>query len=463
MLPSSALYFTSLGLCACVLAVLSFRADRFLGWIVLFALCVNVSGATAIGWWAERVHGRNYMSPDEVGYLWEGERLLLARRTGDTSFVRATVGIFAPINGAVMAVAGPGYKPMRVTTALVGAIGVAAAFWLALLLYRSQVTARIAAFLCATSPLMILFSWSDLRERWIATAATLVLVAGVLTIQRPTVRRVLGLMAAVWILTELRHYWGTLAAYLVIAGSLLFGAPRWSRRIGNTAIVATAMGLALWVVTESFLGLGIRHETVRKYIAVAPTEAGQSGSARASTSDSPGAQPGSRSTAASMRNGAAADAGRAIPYSGPTLGVPAPARRPTLKELAGNLMFVLFGRVRARVDGGQFASVFLLPEALWSVLLIPLAVAGFVVAVRRGQLAVLIPAAYVAAIMALFTWVHGEEWTTYRFRNLYWPELLVLVAGGVTWAYEWWAARRSQAAVSHTGHAPGTAGAARTS
>ena len=462
MLPSSALYFTFLALCACVLAVLSFRADRFLGWIVLFALVVNVSGATAIGWWAERVHGRNYTSPDEVGYLWEGERLLLARRTGDTSFVRATVGIFAPINGAVMAVAGPGYKPMRVTTALVGAIGVAAAFWLALLLYRSQATARIAAFLCATSPLMILFSWSDLRERWIATAATLVLVAGVLTIQRPTVRRVLGLMAAAWMLTELRHYWGTLAAYLVIAGSLVFGA-RWPRRIANTAIVAAAMGLALWVVTETFLGLGIRHETVRKYVAIAPTERGQQSPSTAATATPPAAQTDFRGTSPSPRVTAAGDARAALPYSGPTLGVPAPAQRPTLKELAGNLMFVLFGRVRARSDGGQFASVFLLPEALWSVLLIPLAIAGLVVAVRRGQLAVLIPAAYVAAIMALFTWVHGEEWTTYRFRNLYWPELLVLVAGGVSWAYEWRAARRPQASVSHTGHAPGTAGAARTS
>jgi hypothetical protein len=106
------------------------------------------------------------------------------------------------------------------------------------------------------------------------------------------------------------------------------------------------------------------------------------------------------------------------------------------------LRFVLFGRVRARSDGGQFSSVFLLPEALWSVLLIPLAAVGILAGLRRGQLAVLIPAAYIGAIMALFTWLHGEEWTTYRFRNLYWPVLLILVAGGITWVYEWWAARR---------------------
>jgi hypothetical protein len=40
--------------------------------------------------------------------------------------------------------------------------------------------------------------------------------------------------------------------------------------------------------------------------------------------------------------------------------------------------------------------------------------------------------------MALFTWVHGEEWTTYRFRNLYWPVLLIFVAGGLSRTYDWW-------------------------
>ena len=98
------------------------------------------------------------------------------------------------------------------------------------------------------------------------------------------------------------------------------------------------------------------------------------------------------------------------------------------------MAFVLFGRVHARADGGQFASLFLLPEALWSFLLLPLAVAGVLVAIRRGHLAVLIPAAYVAAIMAVLTWLRGEEWSTYRFRNLYWPVLLILVAGGISWA-----------------------------
>jgi hypothetical protein len=356
--------------------------------------------------------------------------------------VRSTIGIFAPINAVVIMVAGPGYTPMRVTTAVVGSIGVATAFWLAMLLYGSVPTARLAAALCATSPLLILFSWADMRERWISTAALLVLIAAVLTIQRPTWRRVLGLMASVWILTELRHYWGTILGYVVIAGSLLSGAPDWHRRLVNTAIVTGAVGLALWIVTQTFLGIGIRYETVRKYVAVPQREAPSASVRPTARIPIPGSLPReSRSAAPADPDGKVP-----MPYGGPTIGEPQPATRPdSVGELLHNLRFVLFGRVRARPDGGQFASLFLLPEARWSILLIPLAVGGVLVGIRRGQLAVLMAAAYVGAIMALFTWVHGEEWTTYRFRNLYWPVLLILAAGGISWAVEWLRARPGRA------------------
>ncbi|MEO8077440.1 MAG: hypothetical protein ABI818_14010 [Acidobacteriota bacterium] len=484
MLPSPALYYTCLAICAAILLFLSFRTDRILGWIIVFALFVNVTGAVLTGWWVQRMHGREYSGADEVSYQWDGGRMLTAWRTGDTSYVRSTVGIFAPINAVVIAVAGPGYTQMRVATAIVGAIGVATAFWLAMLLYGSAWTARLAAALCATSPLLILFSWADLRERWIATAALLVLIAGVLTIQRPTWRRALGLVASVWILTELRHYWGTILGYIVIAGSLLIGAPLWQRRIVNTAIVTVAVGLGLWIVTETFLGLGIRHETVRKYVAVPESEqrlavgpngvldtplSGADPAANGAVGGSGGPAGSGAATIppGSRRPGVASviDGRAPVPYSGLTIGEPRLATRPeNVGELLRNLRFVLFGRVSARADGGQFASLFLLPEALWSGLLLPLAAAGVFAGVRRGQLAVLIPAAYVAAIMALFTWLHGEEWTTYRFRNLYWPMLLILVAGGISWGAEWWHARSgaSKSAALRTDRATSTAGTAHT-
>lgn len=447
MLPSPGLYFAFLAVCAAVLALASFRHDRLLGWIVIFALSVNFIGAGLMGWWVQRVHGREYSGGDEVSYQWEGQRLLASWRTGDTSYVRATVGIFAPINAAVISVAGPGYTPMRLTTALVGAIGVAAAFWLAMLLYRSVMTARIAAFLCATSPLLILFSWANLRERWIGTAVLLAMIAAMLTILRPTWRRVAALIASVWLLTELRHYWGTLVGYLVIAGSLFFGASRWPRRLLNTAIVTIAVGCALWAVTETFLGLGIRHETVVRYV---PTVASQPASAREGPPPSVDPSLTTPSAGTAQPSAVAAAEKPAVPYSGPTLGESQAAPRPTPSVLIGNASFILFGRVHARADGGQFASVFLLPEALWSVLLFPLALVGVLVAVRRGNLAVLIPAAYVGAIMAVLSWLRGEDWSTYRFRNLYWPVLLILVAGGITWTYEWWIAHRQAAGAART-------------
>jgi hypothetical protein len=130
--------------------------------------------------------------------------------------------------------------------------------------------------------------------------------------------------------------------------------------------------------------------------------------------------------------------------------------------LLGNLSFVLFGRVHGRADGGQFASLFLLPEALWSIVLLPFAITGVLVAVGRGQFAVLIPAAYTVIIMLVLSWLHGDEWSTYRFRNLYWPVLLIFVAGGMTWAYEWWRTRRHarRPDPSRAEHAARTPGAA---
>jgi hypothetical protein len=422
VLPSPALYFVFIVICAAVLAVMMFRTDRILGYIVIAALAVNFTGAGLMGWWAQRVHGRQYTATDEVAYQWEGQRLLTAWRTGDTSYVRGTVGIYALINAGVIAAAGPGQTPMRITTALVGAVGVSAAFWLALLLYRSVLTARIAALLCATSPLLILFSWVNLRDRWIGTAALLVLIAALLTIERPTWRRGLALIASVWFLAELRHYWGALLGNVAIAGSFLAAPGRWPHRVARAAIVATTVWLALWAVTGTLLGVDFRRETGRKYVTLP-------NAAPAVTSPRVLAPPPSQPSEP--------PAGKPhIPDSGPTLGEARAATWPTLPELRNNVSFILFGRVRAHADGGQYAARFLLPEALWSVLLLPLAVAGVVRALRQGQTAVLIPAAHVVGVMALFAWLHGDEWTTYRFRNVYWPVLLIFAAGGLSWSYE---------------------------
>jgi hypothetical protein len=422
MLPSFILYLAILSACAALLAFRSYRADRVLGVIVVGALAVNLAGAGLMGWWVHTVHGREYTAADEITYQREGRRLLRAWRTGD-SFVRSTVGIYAPINAGVIAVAGPGQTQMRMTTAVVGAAGVAAAFWLAMLLYRDVDTARLAALLCATSPILILYSWANLRDRWIGTGAVLVLVATVLVVQRWTWRRAACLVLSVFLLAELRHYWGTLLGWLAVIGYLAFSSAPWRQRLIYTVTLALLVGLALDVVTGTFLATSMRNESATRYVTVTPT-LDANGNPIASDLADP------------------AD-------SGPTLGEAQAATIPSdWRELARNLRFVLFGRVYPRADGGQYASKLLLPEALWSFLLLPLAAAGLIAALAAGQRVALVPAAYIAVIIAVLSWLRGDDWNTYRFRGLYWSVLLVFASGGLSALYRYSRARRQPQAAA---------------
>lgn len=424
MLPSFTLYLVLLSACAILLVIRSYRVDRVLGVIVVGALAVNLTGAGLMGWWVKTVHGRQYTAADEISYQREGARLLRAWRTGD-SFVRSTVGIYAPINAGVIAIAGPGQTQMRMTTAIVGAAGVAVAFWLAVLLYRDVHTARLAALLCATSPLLILYSWANLRDRWIGTGAVLVLVATVLVVQRWTWWRAVGLVLSVLLLAELRHYWGTLLGWLAVIGYLAFSGAPWRGRLIHTAALALMVGIALDVVTGTFLATSMRNESATRYVTVAPK---------------PTTDASEQAIAPDMTDPAG---------SGPTLGEAQAATIPTdWREFARNLRFVLFGRVYARVDGGQYASKLLLPEALWSFLLLPLAVAGFISAFAAGQRVVLIPAAYISVIIAVLSWLRGDDWNTYRFRGLYWSVLLVLAAGGLAAFYRHFRRRRQPPAAA---------------
>jgi hypothetical protein len=435
MFPSFVAYLGILSACAIVLARRSFAVDRVLGWIVIGALAVNLAGAGLMGWWVHTVHGREYTAADEMSYQREGGQLLRAWRSGD-AIVRTTVGVYAPINAVVIAVAGPGQTQMRMMTAIVSAAGVAASFWLAMLLYRDLNTARLAAFLCATSPLLILYSWANLRDRWISTAAVLVLVATVLVVQRWSWRRAAWLVLSVFVLAALRHYWGALLGWIAIIGYLAFSTLPWARRLGHTAALAFMIGIALETITGTFLAVSMRHETVTRYVAITPSPArdprGESGSA----------------PEADMRIGTTG-APAEIADSGPTLGEARVATIPTdWRELARNLRFVLFGRVYARADGGQYASKLLFPEALWSFLLMPLAVGGLIAALSAGQRIVLVPAAYIAVMIAILTWLRGDDWNTYRFRGLYWSVLLVLAAGGFSLVSHYFRDRRQPQAGS---------------
>src|SRR4051794_4417330 len=265
MLPGKIFYFIALASCAAALLSRAFRVDRVLGWIVVLSLAANLSGAALMGWWVQRMHGRPYTAGDEVGYQMEGERLLRSWR-GGPAFVRATVGIYAPINAVVIAIAGPGQTQMRVLTAIVGVAGVGAVYWLAMLLFASVPPARLAALLSATSPLLILYSWANLRDRWIGVAAVVVLIATVRLIERWSWERLFVLSCAVLFLAELRHYWGALLGWFAVIGYLAFSRGAWRPRLLHTVAVAAAVGTMLAYVTGAFLATSMRGENARRYV-----------------------------------------------------------------------------------------------------------------------------------------------------------------------------------------------------
>jgi len=259
----------------------------------------------------------------------------------------------------------------------------------------------------------------------------------VLLLERFSWLRLIALGVALVVLGELRHYWGALLGWISIAGYILFAAPPLRARAMYATAVVLVVGTALWISTDTFLAYSMRGETAMRYVSSPPAAPSDSPQAPASPGGAAGSgEAGSRAKTGSTAQAGASEADEAMPWSGPALGVPVPARPATLREALGNLRFVLFGRVRPRPDGGQFASKFLLPEALWSYLLFPIALAGFIEALRRGRRAAWVPAAYAGALIGVLTYLRGDDWNTYRFRGLYWTVVLVFAAGALAFIYE---------------------------
>jgi hypothetical protein len=433
MFPSLLLYYVLLAACAALLVWRCARIDRALAGIVLVALLINVTGAAAMGWWVRHKHGREYTAGDEISYQWEGARLLRSWRTGH-GFVRGTVGAYAPINGVVIAIAGPGQTQMRVTTAVVGAAGVASVYWLAFVLYGRRTTARVAAFLAMTSPLLILYSLANLRDRWIGLAAVLTVIALIKIMDRWSWLRLAAVFATLLALGELRHYWAAILGWLSLPAYVALAQSPWRKRMAEFGVLFIVVGIALWIVTGSFFAYASRRESATRYVSVSPGAANEQAAKRDGLPQRGGADRDAREHGSGDEE---QELNGPPPFSGETLGRAEAATRPAgVREVLGNLWFVLFGRVHARPDAGQYASKLLLPESLWSFVLLPLAVGGFLLALASGRRAALVPAAYIAAIIAILTWLRGDDWNTYRFRGLYWSMLLVFAAAGVVWVID---------------------------
>jgi hypothetical protein len=103
--------------------------------------------------------------------------------------------------------------------------------------------------------------------------------------------------------------------------------------------------------------------------------------------------------------------------------------------LAKNLRFVLVGRFVANGQAGRLSEWITTPEWLLNLILLPLAVWASVKAVRHRDEVVLITGTFVVAMIALLVVTHGDDWTTYRFRTIYWPAYLVIAGVGIEELY----------------------------
>jgi hypothetical protein len=65
----------------------------------------------------------------------------------------------------------------------------------------------------------------------------------------------------------------------------------------------------------------------------------------------------------------------------------------------------------------------------------PLVCWVFVSSVLRRQVLPLLPIAFVAALIVILAYTHGDDWTTLRFRVMYWPMYLMLAAAGAVQLY----------------------------
>jgi hypothetical protein len=239
------------------------------------------------------------------------------------------------------------------------------------------------------------------------------LVGAVALLERWNGRRLALFAASLVLLGELRHYYAAMIGWIAIMVAGVWPEWTWRDRVWRLSALVLAVGLALQVVTGTFLASGMRFETVMRYVRLSDDGAG---TAAAKAGGYRIGETGGRSEAVADRSvgGWARSAG-----------------------------FVLFGRFEPLGSAGEVMAVAFAPEWLLSFLLIPLAIVAVWHALRQHQWLIVLPAGFTAAMVLLLTYVHGEPWSTIRFRSVYWPVLLVLASGGLSAVLQ---ARRSNLA-----------------
>jgi hypothetical protein len=402
ILAGRALFIIFLAVVLSFVVRAAFRRDGVLGWLVCAAALTYVTGALLMGIYLQAVRGRNYMAPDEIAYQQEGALIVEGWRTG-TAHVPMISGGYTYWNAAVILLWGPSLLPLRLANAVAGTAGVLFAFVLAYRIFRDRFSARLGAAFVMASPALMIWGAQNLKERPLGALVTMALVATVTVIEEWSWLRLALFAASLVLLGELRHYYAAMIGWIAICVAAVAAWPgdRWLDRATRLAALTVVVGFALQLVTGTFLASGMRYETIMRYVRVPDS----------------GALPTS-----------ATGLGYRI---GETGGQPERAAAQTPHAWGRSAWFVLFGRFEPVAGAGRVMAVALSFEWLLSFLLVPLVVFSVWDGLRNGHLLIVIPAGFVAAMLLLLTYTHGEPWTTIRFRAVYWPVFLILASGGV--------------------------------
>lgn len=401
----------------------SWRRDRILGALTAAGLSLYVAGALATGIYLREVRGREYLAFDEMSYQLEAQAIVEGWRTGRLYEPKVSGG-YPYINAAAVAVWGPSQVPMRLVNALTGVVVIALGFVLAEQLFGSVAAARTAACLLLFSPALTVWSFLNLKERLLGFGILLSLLCMTVLLQRWKWRWYLLFLASLALLGELRYYYAAVLGWLSIISYLTLAGIPWARRLATGTVLVVSVGLVLEIVAGTFLGWSMLNESrfrVR-YVRSAPLTTVEA--------QAPQLTPA----------GAHVQQARKTPLAG--VGVEPGRRLDDWRGFLNAVIFTAFGRFRPEQSVGRVLAIVLFPDWLLSLVLTPLAVWAVVEQTRTRRWGVLLPAGFVVVMLLGLAWVHGDEWTTYRLRLVYWPVLLILAGGGIAstpWL-RWWSA-----------------------
>lgn len=373
----------------------SLRRDRVFGHIVMASLILRLLGSVAVGEYLQQVRGREYLAGDEPAFQEMGVEILNEWESGgiqvqyeDGYQIGAMRGIYSYWNALVIWFWGPSLVPMRLANSLVATLGVIFAFILGQRLFPGRLAARIAALLVAFSPSLLIWSFSNLKETflWVGILATVISFLAI--VDRWSWKTVGVFLASLTFLAGVRHYQAVVLVWLSPLGYLVCANMPLRRKIFRIGLIVAFVSLVFYANGGEYASVLISTagEIKARYVAAEGREAD-------------------------------------VEY------VKFP---PDPRLVISNLPFVLFGRFDAGAGSAQFMSLLLFPEWVANFLITPLAFWAAIVACRQKRYGVLYPVLFICFMMLLLAWLHGDVATTYRHRSHYWPLLLVLAGGGLS-------------------------------